>query len=291
MLKNTFLHIPGIGPKTERLLWDSGTRTWEEFIPNCRVRLSRLKIDTIAGYLQEAKQNLKSNNPIYFSDLLSSNQHWRFFPEFRDSMVYLDIETTGLEIWESEITTIALYDGEIISYFVNGRNLDDFIDEIYKYKVIVTYNGKSFDVPFIESYFKISLNHAHIDLRYILGSLGFKGGLKSCETQLGIDRGNLKDVDGFFAVLLWHDYKRNSNEKALETLLAYNIEDVLNLETLIVKAYNLKIKDTPFHTTHKIDLPETQQIPFKPDIKTIEKIKSEFFSTAQSGFYSSMFLT
>jgi hypothetical protein len=33
----------------------------------------------------------------------------------------------------------------------------------------------------------------------------------------------LIDVDGFFAVLLWWDFKRNKNQKALETLLAYNI--------------------------------------------------------------------
>ena len=139
--------------------------------------------------------------------------------------------------------------------------------------------------PIIESHFGISLNHAHIDLRYILGSLGYRGGLKSCEIQLGIDRGDLKDIDGFFAVLLWHDYKRNRNEKALETLLTYNIEDVLNLETLIVMAYNLKIEDTPFFETHKIALPATPEIPFKADIETVEKIKSEIFSTAQYDFY------
>ena len=61
MLKNTFIHIPGIGPKTEQRLWDSGTHNWEDFIQNCPIRLSQSKIDTIAGYLQESKQNLKSN--------------------------------------------------------------------------------------------------------------------------------------------------------------------------------------------------------------------------------------
>ena len=67
-------------------------------------------------------------------------------------MAYLDIETT----------TIALYNGESIYHYVNNHNLDDFLDDINKYKVIVTYNGKSFDVPFIDNYFGIELNHAHI---------------------------------------------------------------------------------------------------------------------------------
>jgi uncharacterized protein YprB with RNaseH-like and TPR domain len=51
------------------------------------------------------------------------------------------------------------------------------------------YNGKTFDVPFIEKYFGIRMNHAHIDLRYVLKSLGYAGGLKRCEKALGLDRG------------------------------------------------------------------------------------------------------
>ncbi|MBU4259645.1 MAG: ribonuclease H-like domain-containing protein [Proteobacteria bacterium] len=274
MLKNTFLHIPGIGIITERQFWESGVHSWDDFTPNSSIRLSKSKRDTIAAYLEESYQNIESNNPNYFSDLLPANLQWRFFPEFRNSAVYLDIETTGLERWGNEITTIALYDGNSINYYVNGHNLDDFLNQIDKYNVIVTYNGKCFDVPFIESYFNIKLNHAHIDLRYILGSLGYKGGLKSCEAQLEIDRGDLKDIDGFFAPLLWYDYKKNRNEKALETLLAYNIQDVLSLENLMVIAYNLKITDTPFYGNQ---LPEKilPEIPFDVDIKTVERIKND----------------
>ncbi len=273
MLKNTFTHIPGIGPKTEERLWDSGIHNWGDFTKNCPIRLSQSKMDTIASYLEESRQNIKFSNPNYFSDLLPSNQHWRFFPEFRESTVYLDIETTGLESWGNIITTIALYDSESISYYINGQNLNDFPNGIRKYKVIVTYNGKTFDVPFIERYFGIKLDLAHIDLRYILGSLGYSGGLKSCETQMGIDRGDLKDIDGFFAVLLWHDYKRNGNQKALETLLAYNIQDVLNLENLMVIAYNMKIKDIPFYD-NQLPAPVLPEVPFEVDIETVERIKS-----------------
>jgi uncharacterized protein YprB with RNaseH-like and TPR domain len=276
MLKNTFLHIPGIGIKTEQRFWRSGIQSWEDFKKNCPIRLSRSKIDTITAFLEESNKNVEFSNPNYFSDLLPANLHWRFFPEFRDSTVYLDIETTGLENWGNEITTIALYDSNSISYYVNGQNLDDFLDEIDKYKVIVTYNGKCFDVPFIENYFGIKMNHAHIDLRYILGSLGYKGGLKGCETQLGIDRGDLAGIDGFFAVLLWQDYQRNGNQKALETLLAYNIQDVLTLENLMVISYNLKIKDTPFYGNQLTEL-ILPKIPFEVNLETVQRIKSEIF--------------
>lgn len=277
MLKNTFIHIPGIGNITEQRLWESGIQHWDQCTGNHSIRLSPTRMDTINTCLEQSYQHLKTGNLNYFSEHLPANLHWRFFPEFRDSIVYLDIETTGLESWSNKITTIALYDGNSIYHYVNGQNLDDFVDDIKKYKVIVTYNGKSFDVPFIESYFGITLNSPHIDLRYILSSLGYTGGLKSCEIQLGMNRGDLSGIDGYFAVLLWFEYQRNKNQKALETLLAYNIQDVLNLENLMVIAYNLKIKDTPFYENQ---LPEPVFLPgnpFKVDLETVERISLSRF--------------
>jgi hypothetical protein len=216
---------------------------------------------------------MASLNPNYFAELMPTSHHWRFFPEFRDVTVYLDIETTGLSRYGETITTIALYDGQSIFYYVKDRNLKDFPEDIKPYKVIVTYNGKSFDVPFIERTFGIELNQAHIDLRHLLASLGYKGGLKSCETQLGFHRGDLTDIDGFFAVLLWVDYLNNGNEKALETLLAYNIQDVLTLESLMVIAYNLKIKDTPFCRSF-LSEPDLPNSPFRADMETVKRIRS-----------------
>jgi len=278
MLKNTFVHIPGIGTTTERQFWESEIHCWNDFTPNSQPRLSRSRSDNIIACLEESHRNIESHNPNYFSERLPGSLQWRFFPEFRESTVYLDIETTGLESGRNEITTIALYDGNSINYFVNGRNLDDFPGQIDQYNVIVTYNGKCFDVPFIENYFNIKLNHAHIDLRYILASLGYKGGLKGCESQLGINRGDLAGVDGFFAVYLWHDYKRNKNSKALETLLAYNIQDVLSLENLMVTAYNLKLKGTPFYES-RLSEPILPKNPFAADRETVARIKNNMWAS------------
>jgi len=143
MLSNSFIHIPGIGTITERRFWESEIHTWNDFTVDCSIRLSQSKKDTIARYLQESQMHLNSGNPRYFSDLLPANQHWRLLPDFRHSTVYLDIETTGLNMWGAEITTIALYNGKSIFYYVNDKNLDDFLDEIKKYEVIVTYNVHS----------------------------------------------------------------------------------------------------------------------------------------------------
>ncbi|MBI5453762.1 MAG: ribonuclease H-like domain-containing protein, partial [Deltaproteobacteria bacterium] len=167
---------------------------------------------------------------------LAPREHWRLFPDFRNNVAYVDIETNGFVGERGYITAISLYDGSGVRSYVRGENLDDFKRDIERFGLIVTYNGKCFDIPFIESHMRLSLSHIpHIDLRFILRDLGFRGGLKGSETALGIDRGGLKGVDGYSAVLLWRDFRRNKNRKALETLLAYNAKDVVNLEPLFVK--------------------------------------------------------
>ena len=281
MLRNTFMHIPRIGQITEKRLWDAGVLCWDDFFEKTGFRQSPGRKDFMKNRLEESRVHYQNNNPQYFADLLPSNQLWRLFPKFRDSVAYLDIETTGLESWQNEITTIALYDGKTIFTYVNGQNLDDFKENIMKYQVVITYNGKCFDIPFIKSYLGISLNQVHIDLRYLLASLGFRGGLKGCERQLGIDRNELANVDGYFAVLLWDDYVRNNNQKALETLLAYNIQDVVNLEALMIISYNLKLRKTLFHHSHQLSSPAQPDIPFRADKKIVERIKTEVFGRTE----------
>lgn len=274
MLRHTFCHIPGIGVTTEKRLWADGIDSWESALELGSARMSPRRSQTVARCVAESRIHAQGRNPRYFADRLPAQLHWRLFPEFRDEVAYVDIETTGLEPWDHSITSISLYDGRRIKTYVQGKNLEDFERGIEDYKIIVTYNGKCFDIPFIQSYFRTRLDHVQIDLRYVLKSLGYAGGLKGCEAQLGIDRGELAGVDGYFAVILWNDYERRGNENALETLLAYNVEDVVNLETLMVMAYNMKVKETPHGKSLLIDLPVRPEIPFKPHLPTIQRLKA-----------------
>lgn len=276
MLENTFCHIPRISLKTERRIWESGLHSWRHFAEAEAVPVTRARIDQVRRHIDESFYHLRTNNPHFFAATLPSALHWRVFPEFRHSIAYLDIETTGLAPPHDKITTIALYDGRRICHYVQEQNLAQFARYICDYKVLVTYNGKCFDVPFIERSLGIRLEQTHLDLRYILRSLGYKGGLKGCERQLGIHRLGLEDVDGYFAVLLWQEYKRNHNEKALETLLCYNIHDVVNLEALLVKAYNLKLRESPFANTHLLHPPRVPRIPFEADSELIRSIRRKY---------------
>ena len=148
-------------------------------------------------------------------------------------------------------------------------------EALARYRVLVTYNGSTFDLPFLEREFGIRLNQAHIDLRYVLKSLGLGGGLKNCERCLGIQRQGMENIDGSMAVLLWRDYRRRGDPRALETLLAYNVQDTLNLETLMVEAYNRKLESTPFAASHRLPPAQTPSNPFTADEQLVARLLRE----------------
>ena len=70
-----------------------------------------------------------------------------------------------------------------------------------------------------------------------LKRLGLKGGLKSIEQQLGMDRSEeTSGLSGWDAVRLWNLWQAG-NEDAGEVLMRYNREDVVNMEYLLQWAY------------------------------------------------------
>lgn len=270
MLTATFCHIPGIGYTTERTLWEQGVTSWNKLMVNPNI-VARVSGHEVARILEQSIQAL-SSDPLFFVNHLKTADVWRLFPHFRESTGYLDIETTGLGE-DADITTIALYDGNEVTTYINGRNLDDFITDIQKLDVLVTYNGISFDIPFIERFFKTKITQAQIDLRYVLARLGCKGGLKGCERQMGINRGTLDGIDGSFAVVLWREYERYNNQAALETLLAYNVEDTVNLERLMVEAYNRNVAETPFGEELILPCPVAPRLLHQPDPELVRSFR------------------
>jgi len=120
MLFNTFCHIQRIGLATEAKLWDAGIHNWGLFDETPEIPLSRNKVASIFAAIEESWKQLDSGNPHYFIQHLPVNQYWRLFHNFRNTIAYLDIETTGLENWCNEITTMALYDGQRVHTYVNG---------------------------------------------------------------------------------------------------------------------------------------------------------------------------
>ena len=108
MLRNTFCHLPKIGPVTESKLWNAGIHDWDHFLQSSTLPLSKSRIAFISRELEESQKQLANGNPHYFVQHLPVNQYWRLFPHFRDTIAYLDIETTGLENWCNEIRVLVV---------------------------------------------------------------------------------------------------------------------------------------------------------------------------------------
>jgi len=179
---------------------------------------------------------------------LKPKEQWKIFPYCMDETCYLDIETTGLSSTTDSITTVVVHSSSGTYTFINGYNLDLLPEVVNKFKCMVTYNGKQFDIPFIENKLNTKISVPHLDLRYILlSTLNMKGGLKSCEIQLEMPPREIEEVDGCIAPSLWADYKNNGNTASLRKLLAYNFEDSVRLEWIMKEIFN---RVTPHNYHH-----------------------------------------
>lgn len=239
MLQHTFLHLPGVGQKTERRLWREGFCHWDDLLAASAIPgIPPAKLALWQHGLLESRAHL--HRPDYFLARLPAGEHWRLFPHYRPRTAYLDIETTGRDWPRLFPTVIGLYDGVRFYQFIQGENLPEFCELVTQYQVLITFNGRQFDLPVLRAYFPgLQLPAGHIDLRFVLAYLGFKGGLKQLEPRFGLQRPpDLADLTGYDAVLLWERYRRG-DWQALELLCRYNREDVLNLEILMLRAYEL----------------------------------------------------
>jgi len=144
---------------------------------------------------------------------------------------YLDIETDRkgnvcvIGIFTEDIGFVQLYGEDITTNNVEAA--------ICKATTIVTFNGEGFDLPFIKKSLNLDLQVTHysLDLFKIKKRLGIKGGLKDLEKMFGIPR-KTDGLNGYKAILLWERYTKNGHLDALDLLLEYNKEDVLNLVAL-----------------------------------------------------------
>ena len=151
---------------------------------------------------------------------------------------YLDIETTGLSADFHDITVvgICLVEGsdtrfvQLVGEDITEEGLLEVLDGV---STIFTYNGKRFDLPFIRGRLGLDLEaeFSHCDLMYDCWRHNLYGGFKAVEQQLGIPR-QLTGVGGFEAVMLWWRYVNEGDQSALNLLLEYNREDVINLVAL-----------------------------------------------------------
>lgn len=225
--ENSFIHIPGIGEKTEKKYWKQGLTHWDH------VKDSGKLSDSKKQELEKAEKNLEVGNSIYFKEKFPSQSLWRIYENFSEQACFFDIETTGLSPERNKTTTVSFYQAGESKTLIRGQDLtkERLEEELFESKLLVSFNGKRFDAPFLEKNFDLNIQTPHIDLMYPAKRIGLSGGLKKIEKQLQIQR-ELEDIDGREAVRLWKKYEKNGNENALEKLVKYNQYDAVNLQEL-----------------------------------------------------------
>ncbi|MFC1558035.1 ribonuclease H-like domain-containing protein [candidate division KSB1 bacterium] len=277
LLECSYIHIPGIQDKTEVRIWEMGILSWDDMEDRFSDNdLPFKNTDVVKSYIGGSKSALEKGNIRFFKENFPKREYWRFYPAFKDKTLFLDIETNGLSKEDCEITVIGtLYQGTFRS-FVSGVNLQEIVPLLEESRLIVTYNGDQFDIPFLEKAFSMdNIPYVSLDLRWILKRLGYSGGLKSIEEQLDIKRPDyLKGVSGHSAVMLWEEYK-SKKLNALNILRRYCLEDVKNLIILLHIAYNKLLIESEFPGANPLPELFKWAINIDCDYSLIDEIKKK----------------
>lgn len=140
---------------------------------------------------------------------------------------YLDIETS----FRREITVVGIYrpSGTLIQLVHPRIDARSVLKSLKGATEIITYWGHRFDLPMIERCLGINLQMVFRsrDLADDCHMRGLYGGLKAVERKVGISR-ETEGMDGNDAMRLWELWLAG-NREALDLLLKYNRDDVINL--------------------------------------------------------------
>ncbi|QSX07098.1 ribonuclease H-like domain-containing protein [Sedimentibacter sp. zth1] len=185
------------------------------------------------------------------------NLNNKFIEEIFNDSVYLDIETSGLSAVTSEIVSITflivennkkiIYQTFSINEQEELESLFFLMSKIYTKKYIITYNGKSFDITYLNKKFEkynidFNLNNLHsIDLYKDM--LNFKN-------KINIANNKLKTVEKYFKIFredtlsgkdvitLYEAYKIHKKDEHRDLILLHNFEDVYYLPIIFDNILN-----------------------------------------------------
>jgi len=229
LITECFTHCPGVGPETDIRLREKGFSSWDD----CFERIEQLPLGLkrrgdFLELLKKSREAKDKKDIEFFVKHYPSREQWRVMAEFFDDVTFFDIETTGLSWYDSHASVISVLHEKQIFTFRYGENLDDFLSLVDEARLLVTFNGNCFDIPFLEKTFNVpSLGVPHVDLRWVAYYRGYRGGLKYIEEVMGIRRPeSVEGIDGFEAVDLYYRWQAG-DLKAGRDLVRYCTVDTL----------------------------------------------------------------
>lgn len=245
MIESSFCFLPGVGSTTERRFWRQGLLTWPDFLSTPAVdRIGPARKARYDAHVAKAMEHYAEDDSRYFGVIMPAHDHWRLYEWLRPRTVYLDIETDSF----GRITVAGLYGDGRMTSFVRGESLAGrrLGEALRQYDLLVTFSGTTFDLPMLLSqYPDLPLDQPHMDLCLLGRRLGYRGGLKAIERQVGIERSeSLHGVSGNDAVRAWNRWRHSRDAAARTLLLRYNEADCVNLEPLADLFYRLMVQST-----------------------------------------------
>jgi len=170
------------------------------------------------------------------------------------SFVVFDIETTGLSPVNSKVVLTGLFSvsldgkGQVVQYFADQEDDEDAviratIEDLQKFDFVVTYNGRHFDMPFMEKraekYGIVFPNIYNLDLYLLIsGYAPFKEALpglkqKNIEFYMGLSDGREDLISGKESVELYHRYMEMKSFELEEKILLHNHDDIIQLYQIL----------------------------------------------------------
>ena len=244
--------LPKIGIKTEQNLKDKGFMTIESLTNHDRYgdnaskflkNIDNLSYCEIIDLLDNNKYSKKCRNNVLKSISLTDKENFKF----------MDIETKGLSNVPIILIGVAeIKNDNIIAsqYFLRNYGeeaniIDAYLAHLDEDSVHVTFNGKTFDVPFIKNrcrYNRIEadLDLAHLDLMYFAKNLWGED-LPNCQLQtiekelFGIER--IEDVPGNYIPEYWDTYAEKNNIGPVVPIIEHNAQDIISLAYFLDKMY------------------------------------------------------
>jgi hypothetical protein len=244
MLSRSFCCFRGLSLEAERRLWRLGCRGWDHLSLLGHRLVSPKKLSGILAQLPGLRAAVDGRVADVFLERLPPGHRIRVWPDFADGFGFLDVETTGLGRRDS-LTVVGLSIGTELHQFVSGRDLGEFLRHWRRVEVLVTFNGKAFDVPVLSRSFGLSTIPPHIDLRTECRPHGLFGTFKDIEARIGCQRSEAEVGSGAEAAEWWRRHVVDRDSEALDRLLRYNARDTLSLRVLAAELWRRSTEGMP----------------------------------------------
>jgi hypothetical protein len=187
----------------------------------------------------------------------------------------LDIETTGLNPQNSNFILggLLIYNNNGVTvkqYFAESvkeekQTLIAFLEDVKELDIIITYNGKHFDIKYLKmrmqeleilNDYQFPYNfdlylmiNAHSSLRKLLPNLK----QKTVESFMGLWSSRKDEISGAESVELYRHYLSTSNSNLREIIMLHNSDDVLQLSQLLPILEKVDIHKAFFNLGFPVD--------------------------------------